>query len=82
VDVFLAGPEPVIQNLTPDDVVVFVTLAGLTEGSYLVEVDFDVLLDLVRIESINPDTIEVTISIDDGTSEAGPTPSPTPTKTP
>jgi len=82
VDVFLAGPEPVIQNLTPEDVVVFVSLAGLAEGSYLVEVDFDVLLDQVRIESINPDTIEVIIGIDDGTGEVTPTFTPTPTRTP
>lgn len=79
VDVFLAGPEPVIQNLTSEDVVVFVSLAGLTEGSYLVELDFDVLLDQVRVESINPDTIEVTIRIDDGTGDANPTLTPTPT---
>jgi len=79
VDVFLAGPEPVIQNLTSEDVVVFVSLAGFTEGSYLVEVDYDVLLDLVRIESINPDTIEVIIRIDDGTFVPTATPTPTPT---
>ena len=82
VDVFLAGPEPVIQNLTPDDVVVFVSLAGLTQGSYLVEADSDVLLDQVRIESINPDTIEVIISIDDGTVEPTPTITPTSTTVP
>jgi len=78
VDVFLSGPEPVIQNLTPDDVIVFVSLAGLSPGSYLVEADSDVLLDRVRIESINPDTIEVIISIDDGSSEPTPTVTPTP----
>jgi len=82
VDVFLSGPEPVIQNLTPDDVVVFVSLAGLVPGSYLVEADSDVLLDQVRIESINPDTIEVIISIDDGIPEPTPTVTPTMTPTP
>ncbi len=82
VDVFLAGPEPVIQNLTPEDVVVFVSLVGFTQGSYLVEIDADVLLERVRIESINPDTIEVIISIDDGTVEPTPTITPTPTVAP
>ena len=82
VDVFLAGPEPVIQNLTSEDVVVFVSLAGFTEGSYLVEVDYDVLLDQVRIESINPDTIEVIIRIDDGTFVPTATPTPTSTTAP
>jgi len=82
VDVFLSGPEPVIQNLTPDDVVVFVSLAGLVPGSYLVEADSDVLLDQVRIESINPDTIEVIITIDDGSPEPTPTGTPFVTPTP
>jgi len=82
VDVFLTGPEPVIQNLTPDDVVVFVSLTGLTEGSYLVRADFDVLLDQVRIESINPDTIEVIISVDDGTGSSSSGATPTPTNSP
>ena len=82
VDVFLSGPEPVIQNLTPDDVVVFVSLAGLAPGSYLVEADSGVLLDRVRIDSINPDTIEVIITIDDGSPDPTPTVTPSVTPTP
>lgn len=78
VDVIITGPEPVIQNLTPDDVVIFVSLEGYGVGSYLVEPEFEVLLDQLNIDSINPDTIEVTISVDDGTG----TPTSTPTHTP
>lgn len=78
VDVILTGPEPVIENLTPEDVVVFVSLSGFGLGSYLVEPEFDVLLDRVDIDSINPDTIEVTISIDTGTPEPDGSPTPTP----
>lgn len=77
VDVIITGPEPVIQNLIPDDVVVFVSLSDFGVGSYLVEPEYEVLLEQLIIDSINPDTIEVTISVDDGTSTATPTPTPT-----
>ncbi|MGD2027293.1 MAG: CdaR family protein, partial [Anaerolineales bacterium] len=66
VEVILTGPEPVIQELTPEDVIVFVSLAGFDLGSYLVEPEFEVLLERVNLDSINPDTIEVVIRIDDG----------------
>lgn len=78
VDLIITGPEPVIQNLTIDDVIVFVSLDGYRVGSYLVEPEYEVLLDQLNIDSINPDTIEVIISVDDGTSA----PTVTPTNTP
>ncbi len=78
VDVIITGPEPVIQNLTTEDVVVYVSLDGFGEGSFLVEPEFEVLLEQLNIDSINPDTIEVIISVDDGTVS----PTPTPTNTP
>ncbi|MEJ2758306.1 MAG: CdaR family protein [Anaerolineales bacterium] len=79
VDLIITGPEPVIQNLTIDDVIVFVSLDGYREGSYLVEPEFEVLLEQLNIDSINPDTIEVTISVDDGTISPTATPTNTPT---
>lgn len=79
VDLIITGPEPAVQNLTIEDVIVFVSLDGYREGSYLVEPEYQVLLDQLNIDSINPDTIEVVISVDDGTSSPTPTPTNTPT---
>lgn len=73
VDVIITGPEPVVKNLTPDDVVVYVSLSDFGVGSYLVEPEFEVLIEQLNIDSINPDTIEVVISVDDGTGTATPT---------
>ena len=76
VDVFLTGPLPVVEGLTPDDVIIFVSLSDLGPGTYLVEPQFDVLLENVVLESINPDTIEVIITERDGTEDPTSTPTP------
>ena len=78
VEVILTGPEPVIQELTPEDVIVFVSLTGFDLGSYLVEPEFEVFLERVNLDSINPDTIEVVIRIDDGIPDPVETITPTP----
>jgi YbbR domain-containing protein len=81
VEVFLTGPLTVLDALTPDDVIVSISLAGLDVGTHLAVTHAEVLVDGVVIESINPDTIEVVIIealTDDASSETTPTPSPTP----
>lgn len=62
VDVFLSGPLPILDSLTPDDIIVFVDLTGLEPGSHLVGPQVELLSDRVVQEGINPDTIEVTIT--------------------
>jgi YbbR domain-containing protein len=84
IEVFLTGPLTVLESLTPDDVIVSISLAGLDLGTHLADVQAEVLTDGVVIESINPDTIEVIITEavtetdPTGSAENTPTPSPTP----
>jgi YbbR domain-containing protein len=81
VEVFLTGPLTVLEALTPDDVIVSISLSGLDVGTHLAVTHAEVITDGVVIESINPDTIEVVITEavpDEQSSESTPTPSPTP----
>jgi len=79
VEVFLTGPEPVINTLLTTDVVVFVDLADFEPGTYFGELSWDVLLEQVEVLSINPDRIEVIITEID---EENLTQTPEPTQTP
>jgi YbbR domain-containing protein len=78
VDVILSGPVAILNSLTSEDVRVF---ADLTEygvvGTYLVELTVEILPDRVQLDSINPTTVEVTLTIL-LTPIATPTPTPTP----
>ena len=62
VDIFLTGPLPILDDLTSDNVIIFIDLTGLEPGSHLVEPQVDILSDRIVQEGINPDTIEVTIT--------------------
>lgn len=77
VDVILTGPLAVIEALLPEDVLVFVNLNDLGAGSHLVAPQWDILVEKVEIESVNPDTIEVVIQVI-GLPPDGSTPTPTP----
>jgi YbbR domain-containing protein len=81
IEVFLTGPLTVLEGLTPDDVIISISLAGLEPGTHLAVIQAEVLTSGVVIESINPDTIEVVITIDESESDpaSGSTPTPTPT---
>ena len=72
----VTGPEPVINTLRPDDVVVFISLEGYQPGTAFVELEWDVLLVEVQVVSINPDTIEVIITETEDGLQPTPTPSP------
>lgn len=76
VEVLVTGPEPVINTLRPDDVVVFISLEGYQPGTAFVELEWDVLLVEVQVVSINPDTIEVIITETEDGLQPTPTPSP------
>jgi YbbR domain-containing protein len=84
IEVFLTGPLTVLEALTPDDVIVSISLAGLDVGTHLAITQVEVLTSGVVIESVNPDTIEVVITeaVPDNdqstSSESTPTPSPSP----
>ena len=88
IEVFLTGPLSVLDSLTPEDVIVSISLSGLGPGTHLAETYAEVLTDKVVIESINPDTIEVIITeLNSATnqntsSESSNTPTPAPTGTP
>jgi len=70
VDVILSGPLPVLETLDPNDVRVVVDLTGLVAGSYQLIPRVEILLEDILTESINPATVEVTLTTG--------TPTPTP----
>ena len=77
VDVFLTGPAQVMETLTEEDIVIYISLSGLEPGTYLIEPGYDVLIENVKITSINPDTIEVVITEGEQAGVAEQTPTPT-----
>jgi YbbR domain-containing protein len=75
VDVILSGPIPELDAITPTDIRAVVNVEELEFGTYQVEVDVNVLLEGVWVETVLPATVEVTIGL-------AMTPTPTPTLTP
>jgi YbbR domain-containing protein len=73
VNVFLSGPLPKLLALKPDSVPVILDLTGLGPGVHVVEPQVPAPDD-IKMESVSPQTIEVTIW-------AQPTPTPTPAPT-
>jgi YbbR domain-containing protein len=63
VDVIISGPLPVLDALTPQDIIVTVDVTGLDVGTYQLPLAVEVLVDNVVVESILPGTVEVIISI-------------------
>jgi YbbR domain-containing protein len=77
VDVILTGPLPLLDKLTPGDVKFVVDLTGLESGTHQATPQPQILIADIRVQSLNPGTIEVTIA------PRGPaTPTPTETATP
>lgn len=75
VDVILSGPIPELDAITATDIRAVVNVEGLEIGTYQVEVDVNVLLEGVWVETVLPATVEVTIGL-------AMTPTPTQTLTP
>lgn len=71
IDVIISGPLPVLDTLTPQDVIINVDVSGLEPGIHQLVPKWDVLVSNVRVESILPGTVEVIVFIPD-------TPTPTP----
>ncbi len=77
VDVIISGPVPVLEALTPQDVIISVDVTGLDLGTHQLTPKVDTLVDNVLVESILPGTIEVVLS-----PPVTPTITPFPTKKP
>jgi len=73
IDVIISGPLPVLDALTPQDVIVNVTLTDLEPGTHQLIPEVQVLVSNVLVESILPGTVEVILFVPD---------TPTPTHTP
>jgi YbbR domain-containing protein len=73
VSLILTGPLPVLDGLQPRDVRVIIDVLGLAEGSHQLTPEVIVALPEVNVQSVLPDTIELTITD---------TPPPTPTAVP
>jgi YbbR domain-containing protein len=71
VDVIISGPLPVLDALTPQDIIVTVDVTGLGVGIYQLTPTVNVLVGNVTVESILPGTIEVVIFVP-GTPTPGP----------
>lgn len=82
VDVILTGPLPILDKLTPGDVKFVVDLTGLESGTHQAVPQPQILIADIRVQSLNPGTIEVTIAPGNGTPSPTPTPTPTPTPKP
>ncbi len=76
VDIILSGPLPKLDTLTPQDVRIYVDVTALDVGVHQLEPQVEILIGDIRVESILPAAIEVTIAPNGGT------PTPTATSTP
>jgi YbbR domain-containing protein len=61
VDVIVAGPIPDLESISPVDVRVVVDVTGLEIGTYQIQPTVDILPDRIYLQSISPETVEVTI---------------------
>jgi len=73
VDILAVGPLPILEKLTPNSFRVTIDLTGLEPGSYTLPVVVDLVPEEIVVDSIIPESVEVTIA---------PVPTPTPTPEP
>lgn len=62
IDVILSGPLPILDRLRSSDVRVVIDLAGLDVGTYQLQPNVEISLEGLKVESLLPETVEVTIS--------------------
>ena len=70
VDVIVSGPIPVLDSLTPASFRLVIDLTNMEPGIYQISPVLDLVPNQVRIESILPERVEVTLLL-------APTPTPT-----
>jgi YbbR domain-containing protein len=63
VDLILTGPLPLLDKLSAGDVKIVVDLTGLEAGVHQLPPQAQIIINDVEVQSINPATIEVTISL-------------------
>ncbi len=63
VDVIISGPLPLLDALTPQNIIVTVDVTGLRPGTYQLTPSVEVLIENIVIESILPGTVEVILSV-------------------
>lgn len=73
VDVIVSGPLPVLEGLEPASFRAVVDLTGLGEGAYQLQPIVDLSPEEVTIDSVQPETVGITVA---------PRPTPTPTGLP
>jgi YbbR domain-containing protein len=61
VDVIISGPVPTLQALGPEDVQIAVDASGQTPGVYVVKPRVLLVLDPLKVQSIVPETVQVTV---------------------
>ncbi len=61
IDVILSGPLPALQGLVPENVQVVVDATGLTPGTFVVKPRVTLVPDPLKVQSIVPDSIQVTV---------------------
>jgi len=76
VDVILTGPLPLLDKLSAGDVKIVVDLTGLRAGTHQLTAQAKIIINDVQVQSINPATIEVTLSLN-GKPTVTPTMTPT-----
>lgn len=62
VDVFLSGPLPILDQLSPEDIQVVLDLTGRTPGTYQLAPNVRLTYNELSIDAIIPSSIEVTIT--------------------
>lgn len=62
VNVILIGPQPTLDGLQPDDVIVVIDLVDYEPGVHQVEPQVVVLLADIEVQAVLPESIEVTIT--------------------
>ncbi len=63
VDVLISGPVPILDQLSREDIVIVVDLIDLDVGTHLIAPTTVSVPERVLIDSINPETIEVEITL-------------------
>ena len=63
VSVFLQGPQPTLENLQAEEVLVVLDLQDLEPGVHQLEPQVVIYLEDVEVLAVLPETIEVTITV-------------------
>lgn len=72
VDLIITGPIPMLDSLKTGDIKVILDLTGLKVGKHTLDPMVQILINEIKVQTINPGTIEVTIT------PAGSQPTPLP----